>query len=159
MADVALVALSVDDADRYADIRLSKYQEVFGGRPADAFASITDKIKLFGIEEDGRPVGLFRLQFDYDTHDFARPGEVGIRFFLVNQADQGRGIAGAALALLPALVREIEPGAPSLALTVNVRNPGAKRAYEKAGFVDLKELYLGGAAGPQHIMRMNFEDG
>lgn len=41
-----------------------------------------------------------------------------------------------------------------MVLTVNARNPAARAVYLAGGFADTGELYLGGPAGPQHVMRL-----
>jgi RimJ/RimL family protein N-acetyltransferase len=52
-------------------------------------------------------------------------------------------------------VRRDFPRARTLVLTVNVRNPAARAVYVRGGFVDAGELYLGGSAGPQHVLRLH----
>ena len=56
---------------------------------------------------------------------------------------------------LPDVVRRDFPDARSLVLTVNVRNPAARAVYLGGGFVDGGEQYLGGSAGPQHVLRLD----
>ena len=154
LADVALRRLSPADATAYAAISLPPEQEVFGGRPGDAFDSLPDSMDLYGIEAEGTPVGLFRVDRGYETHDFAQKGEVGLRYFIVDRAAQGCGIAAEALAALPRMLARDDAHARSIALTVNCRNTRAYRVYERAGFRDTGALYLGGGAGPQHVMRL-----
>jgi RimJ/RimL family protein N-acetyltransferase len=72
----------------------------------------------------------------------------------VDAAAQGRGVATRAVRLLPDVVRRDFPVARSVVLTVNVRNPAARAVYLRGGFVDAGELYLGGSAGPQHVLRL-----
>jgi RimJ/RimL family protein N-acetyltransferase len=105
------------------------------------------------IAEDGDPVGFFVL------HRAAPPlasahDDVLLRAFLVDAAVQGRGIATRALQALPAFVRERLPGVRRVVLSVNLRNPVAIRTYLRAGFVDHGDVYLGGAAGPQHVLEL-----
>ncbi|MEJ6394013.1 GNAT family N-acetyltransferase [Gymnodinialimonas sp. 2305UL16-5] len=151
---VTLRPLSPEDANAYRVIDLPEDQQVFGGRPAAAFDDLPDCMDLFGIEGAGQPVGLFRIDRDYERYDFAEPGDMGLRFFIVDHGHQGQGIAAAALAALPDLVRRRYPDARAMALTVNLRNHGAYRVYQRAGFVDTGAHYLGGGVGPQHVMRM-----
>ncbi len=42
-----------------------------------------------------------------------------------------------------------------MVLTVNVRNQVARRLYLRHGFSDSGQLYLGGNAGPQHVLRLD----
>jgi hypothetical protein len=46
------------------------------------------------------------------------------------------------------------PGAKSIILTVNCKNPAAYAAYISGGFVDTGAQYVGGNAGPQFIMQL-----
>lgn len=146
----------LNDADRaaYSTIALPPEQETFGGRPEAAFDDLPDHMDLYGIETVDGPAGVFRIDRGYGAYDFAAQGEVGLRYFIVDHRQQGRGIAAAALGHLPDMLRRDYPDAPSIALTVNCRNLGAYRVYERAGFKDTGALYLGGGAGPQHVMRM-----
>ena len=58
------------------------------------------------------------------------------------------------MAALPGLVTRELPGARTVVLTVNVRNQVARQLYLRHGFTDTGELYLGGSAGPQHVLRL-----
>ncbi len=107
------------------------------------------------IWEGDRPVGFFAIDPDYsEGHDFAEPGTIGLRMFCIDTHHQGRGLATQASRALAAYLSDHYPGAAAVYLTVNHRNPGAKAVYLKGGFTDTGEDYLGGAAGPQYIMRL-----
>ncbi|GAM64435.1 histone acetyltransferase HPA2 [Vibrio ishigakensis] len=54
---------------------------------------------------------------------------------------------------LPRFLQETYSDYHAVYLTVNCKNPAAFQCYLKAGFVDTEELYLGGDAGPQHVMK------
>lgn len=98
-------------------------------------------------------VGFFLLDSHYSAyHAFALPKDLGLRCFFIDQTAQGRGIAGAVLRELPAYCQQHFPGFQRLVLTVNCRNQQAARLYQKHGFADSGQLYLGGSAGPQHIL-------
>lgn len=123
-------------------------QEVFSGRAADTLpAAEADPSRhpVALLDGSGCPVGFFVLD---------ETGHLLLRAFFVDAAHQRRGHAGRALAALPAYVRERFPQATSVSLTVNVRNVVAYAAYLRGGFVDDGELYLGGPAGPQHVLRL-----
>lgn len=77
---------------------------------------------------------------------------LGLRAFLVDRRLQGRGIGTRAVVACCADLQRRHPQQRLLALSVNCRNTAAIRAYRRAGFVDTGELYLGGRAGPQHLM-------
>jgi GNAT superfamily N-acetyltransferase len=104
---------------------------------------------------DGVPVGFFIFDRSADVALYdARPGTVGIRALYVDKDRQGEGIGTAMLRALPAVARRLHPDAERLALTVNVTNPIAVRAYARAGFADTGRVYHGGALGPQHILTL-----
>ena len=105
------------------------------------------------ILDEGVPVGFFILDRDPVFAAVARaPDTLGVRAFFVDREHQGRGVGTAALRLLPEFVAARHPDARHLALTVNVANPVAVRAYTRAGFRDTGRLDHSGAYGPQHIL-------
>lgn len=104
---------------------------------------------------DGQPAGFFAIDRDYgETQDFAPNDVIGLRMFLVDHAQQGRGIAKAACAQLRAYLAR-HYAAPACYLTVNAKNPAARAAYLHGGFEDTGALYLDGGFGPQHILRLD----
>jgi GNAT superfamily N-acetyltransferase len=102
---------------------------------------------------DGVPVAFFILDTGVDVALYEpRPGTVGVRALYVAGDRQGEGIGTAMLRALPDLARRLYPDAVRLALTVNVTNPVAVRAYLRAGFTDTGREYRGGALGAQHVL-------
>jgi GNAT superfamily N-acetyltransferase len=102
---------------------------------------------------DGVPVAFFILDTGTDVALYEpRPDTVGVRALYVDREHQGVGIGTAMLRAMPELARQLYPGAERLALTVNVTNPIAVRAYLRAGFTDTGRLYHGGALGAQHVL-------
>ncbi len=100
-------------------------------------------------------VGFFNIDINYsDTYKFTHNRELGLRAFLIGSEYQGKGYAKLATAALKQYLMNEYPNFTSITLTVNCQNPNAYKAYLKGGFVDAEELYHGGEAGPQHIMRM-----
>lgn len=99
-------------------------------------------------------VGFFLLDQDYaNTMKDAPAGAVGLRAYFIDQRYQGLGLAKSSLSLITEEFDSWLSIAPcDLYLTVNCKNTIAYQLYQKVGFVDTGELYLGGAAGPQHIM-------
>ncbi|WP_158635748.1 GNAT family N-acetyltransferase [Vulcaniibacterium tengchongense] len=98
--------------------------------------------------------GFYRLDFSprgIAGRDFPEPS-VGLRSFAIDRAWQGRGCGAAALSACCADLRARHPRRRLLALTVNCENAPALALYRKAGFVVVGEPYLGGGAGPQHVM-------
>ncbi|MDI2126854.1 GNAT family N-acetyltransferase [Yinghuangia seranimata] len=141
-------------------------QEEFSGRARDTLP-VADQDPYrspFAIVCDGDAAGFGVLDVQgypdelaaVDAGHASPSGPVPVvllRAFYVGVAWQGRGIGGAAIRALPEAARKALPGARALALTVNVRNTGATAAYLACGFADTGRLYLGGDAGPQHVLR------
>jgi RimJ/RimL family protein N-acetyltransferase len=109
---------------------------------------------VFLMKKDADIVGIGSLVTGpVPTDLWPMPGRVvQLLGFIVDESLQGQGIGSAAAHACIDLARTIDPEAEYLQLTVNLRNPGARHVYEKAGFVTHDELYLGGPAGPQYIM-------
>lgn len=153
---IRLLPLGPYDANRVAHIRVAPEQVKFSGTPSDAFATAEPGVDLHAIALDGGPlVGFFKIDTAYTTRmGFAAPGELGLRGFLIDRESQGQGLATAATRALPAYLAERYPDAPAIMLTVNCANPAAIACYLKGGFADTGQIYAGGGAGPQHVMRM-----
>ena len=154
MQDVQLVR--VTPSLRAAVLGLAPHpeQEPYSGRAEQTLpVAEQDPARTpYAIVLAGEPVGFFVL----DTTP--SESELLLRAFFVDARWQGRGVASAALRGLPALVRRERPTARAVVLTVNVRNPLARSVYLSGGFVDDGELYLGGALGPQHVLRLDLRN-
>ncbi|MBO1756813.1 GNAT family N-acetyltransferase [Allobranchiibius sp. CTAmp26] len=101
------------------------------------------------------PVGMFALDRGGYFRKFQdSPSAVLLRAFYVASDHQGHGYARAAVAAVPAFVREHLPGVDRVVLTVNTRNPTAIHTYTSGGFTDTGKTYLGGTSGPQHILEL-----
>lgn len=113
------------------------------GPAADA-AQAREAAAGFGVLDGG--VGLREL---VDEPQRA----VLLRAYYLTPQWQGRGLGRAACSapLLDRLVAEVAPHAAEVVLCVNTANPGARRAYEAAGYTDTGRV-LPGDAGPQHVM-------
>lgn len=146
--------LEPDDHDRVAHLDLPPEQHVFTVPPAQILQG-GGPYDNYVILADGTVVGFFRIDLNYPAHmDLARPGDLGVRAFMVGDAYQGLGHAKAACRAMADMVRANYPEAPALVLTVNCKNPGAYHCYLAGGFVDTGKLYHGGGAGPQNVMRL-----
>ncbi|MCL2916720.1 GNAT family N-acetyltransferase [Shewanella litorisediminis] len=98
-------------------------------------------------------VGFFLLDKEYDReHDFAKTTDLGFRAFLIDVHHQGKGLGKAVMQALPQFVKARYPQFERLVLTVNLKNTPARVLYLKNGFIDTENQYLGGSAGPQHIL-------
>ncbi|MBL1415368.1 MAG: GNAT family N-acetyltransferase [Moritella sp.] len=121
----------------------------------DAFlADSSETMHLHVIKYHDDVVGFFKIDIAYSsTFGFCSEPSVGLRTFVIDAKLQGKGIGSNAVKALLPYLKENYPHYHSLYLTVNCQNPGAVSCYQKAGLQDTGELYLGGAAGPQHIMK------
>ena len=140
-------------------LRVRDEQLPFVGRIETIVEHAPPSSHFHAIAIDGDIVGFFNIDTAYGaTYAFSSPGEVGLRAFFIEARHQGKGYGTAAARALAGYVAEHYPDAPSIALTVNCRNRAAHRTYLGAGFADTGELYHGGRAGPQHVMRMTLRD-
>ncbi len=99
-------------------------------------------------------IGFYRLDFAPNAicgRAFDVPS-VGVRAFLIDAREQGRGHGARAALALCADVRRRHPQRRLLVLAVHCCNTAGIAIYRKAGFVDSGELLGGGRAGPQHLM-------
>ncbi|HVR80873.1 MAG TPA: GNAT family N-acetyltransferase [Luteimonas sp.] len=117
--------------------------------------------EAMAILADDHVIGFYCLDFAPNAvagRSLGAPS-VGLRAFMLDLAQQGRGYGTrAALALCDDLRRR-HPQRRLLVLMVNCRNRAAVATYRKAGFVDTGEFHRGGRAGPQHLMLRGLHDG
>jgi GNAT superfamily N-acetyltransferase len=111
-----------------------------------------DRVPVVALDDAEVPVGFFVLDVGPTMPAVHGEGVVGVRALFVDAAFQGRGLGRGMVRALPAFVRERFPDAQMIALTVNVANDRAIRAYLGAGFVDTGRLYTAGPLGPQHVL-------
>jgi RimJ/RimL family protein N-acetyltransferase len=152
---IHLVPVPDAQLGRLAHLQRGPGQEVFVGDPTAVMPE--DGIDTFAVEQAGQVVGMFRLDRAFSFrhgHDFADMTDLGLRAVLIGAQYQGRGLARAMLAALPAMACETYPDKRRLVLTVNLRNTAARSAYLKADWQDDGGLYLGGDAGPQHVLTL-----
>jgi RimJ/RimL family protein N-acetyltransferase len=151
---LTLAPLPREDLNRLAGFSLPPDQAGFADLPS---VTLSTGMARDGhvILSEGQPVGFFAIDRDYaDHHDFAPAGVLGLRQFMIDHVAQGQGHASAACRALKPYLQAQYPGAGSCYLTVNCRNPNARRAYLKGGFIDTGALYVDGGFGPQHIMHL-----
>lgn len=145
----AMLALEPRDGDESA-------WAGFGDRMLPAAEADPTRFPL-AIIADGVVVGMCTLDWGPRSRRYAADDEIGLHGVLVDRRHRGHGHGVAALRALPAVVVAQHPSARAIALTVNVRNTTAIAAYRAAGFARTGELFLGGEAGPQHVMRRSLE--
>jgi RimJ/RimL family protein N-acetyltransferase len=110
--------------------------------------------EAMAVYADDEVVGFYRLDFAPNAvvgRSLGVPA-VGLRAFVIDQRQQGRGYGTQAMASCCEDLRLRHPDRALLVLTVNCTNSAAIAAYLRAGFVDTGELFHGGSAGAQHIM-------
>ncbi|CAH0528921.1 GNAT family N-acetyltransferase [Vibrio hippocampi] len=147
---------SVVDSDTPAllAIQLTPSQVQFAASP-QAFLNNRDSdgVDRYVIESDGQLVGFFKVEPDFfQQYDFCSHGAIGLRSFAIDNRFQGQGLGTASVKRMVSQLGDDYPDAKEIYLTVNCRNPAARMCYLNAGFIDTEQLYLGGPAGPQHIM-------
>ena len=152
---ISLTPLARSEFDRVAQIAVVDHQQKFAGTVREAFETDEDGIDFHGILRNDVAVGFFKIDRAYATkYDFCRPGDIGLRAFIVDRDLQGRGIGTDAVTALRSYLPTCYPPAGAVVLTVNFVNPAAYRAYIKGGFTDTGHTYPHGDAGPQNVLRM-----
>ncbi|WP_386680811.1 GNAT family N-acetyltransferase [Loktanella sp. R86503] len=153
---VTLAPYTSSQRDALIALAVAPEQEQFSDQPARLLNQPGDTADLHLIYDAAALVGMFRIDPQFArTHDFAPANAFGLRSVIVDRAHQGRGIGTAMIRALPAYLMVQYPAARQLYLTVNLRNPAARASYLRGGFHDTGAQYLGGDAGPQHILRLD----
>lgn len=132
-------------------------QVPFAGHIADLVTDDNPLRDFHVARLDGTVVGFFKVETAGYANEMplAPDHALGIRMVMVDQAQQGKGIAKAMFAALPDHLRASYPDATEAYLTVNCKNPRARHVYLTGGWVDTGDLYLDGGYGPQHVMRLS----
>lgn len=148
-----LERLTRDQFELATSLSVAPEQLEFTGTVADALAGVDGTRHPHGIWLDRSLVGFFIVDTRFDlAFDFSEVGSLGIRTFLIDGQRQGQGLGKAAVKALRPYLTGAYPASDMIWLTVNCKNLTAYRCYERGGFTDTGDLYLGGAAGPQHVM-------
>jgi RimJ/RimL family protein N-acetyltransferase len=143
------------DETHVLKLGVTNAQEPFVGKIQDILDDLTEQRDCHVIEDDGVIVGFFIIDRAYaDQYDFCSKNEIGFRAYFIDESQQGNGYGKASILTLKDHLRAEYPGYPAVVLSVNCRNDIAYRLYLRGGFTDTGELYHGGSAGPQHILRM-----
>ena len=156
MTLVTLTPLTSALADPLRRVSVAPDQVVFSGQPAE-FIDLNDPlIDVHVIMYGDQVAGMFRIDRGFHLHHrFAASNIFGLRTFLIDQHLQGRGIASGCAAQLQAYLSHSYPAAEAVMLTVNLRNPHARKVYLGGGFIDTGAQYMDGGAGPQHILKLS----
>ena len=150
---IKLEKLNASEITEVRSIAVHDDQVKFVGTAKEFLADKNGATHLHVIKHNGQVVGCFKIDLAYaESYDFCTEGSIGLRAFLIDAKQQGRGLGILAVKALLPYLKENYANYPRIYLTVNCKNPAALACYQKAGFHEAGEYYLGGAAGPQHIM-------
>lgn len=151
---IRIEPLSEQTIEGVRGVMLPQAQVKFAGTAEEFLSDHCPTTHRHVILAGDNVVGFFKLDIAYRRrYDFCPDHAMGLRAFAIDAAHQGKGYGKASIrTLMPYLVANY-PQFETIYLTVNCKNPGAQACYLKSGFVDTGKIYLGGSAGPQHIMR------
>lgn len=114
------------------DLRLALGQESFVSHPVRSLAQAyvyRDQCQPFGIYAGDKMVGYVMVIYDYDVPEY------DIWHMMIDDAEQGHGYGSEALDRVIEYIRTKPFGdSDRIALTVNKRNPVARKLYERKGF-------------------------
>lgn len=128
-------------------------QAKFSGTAKDFIEDTSAGIDHKLIFVNQKLVGVFKIDTQYSrNHTFCTASSLGLRGLFIDSKHQGKGYGVASMKALKQELKQEYPVFDTLYLTVNCLNPVARSCYLKAAFIDTNNLYLGGSAGPQHIM-------
>ncbi|KIL49578.1 GNAT family N-acetyltransferase [Jeotgalibacillus soli] len=128
-------------------------QAAFTAHPKEALeACKIDPARLpMVVESNEGAVGFFVLHKGDGPRPYTKdPNAILLRAFSIDYHEQGKGYATMAMQEVVEFVRSNDPAVSRIVLGVNLQNKHAQRVYEKAGFIDTGEQYIG-KHGPQHI--------
>jgi len=152
---VTLDRISPHHLRRVEHLQVAPPQVIYSGTVQEAFEAAEPRVDFHCIQNIGQIVGFFKLDRNYHkTYHFATGMDIGLRAFIVDARVQGQGIGKAAVEALPSYVRRLYPGVMGIALTVNMSNTIAYKAYTGGGFVDTGQIWPHGDAGPQNILKL-----
>lgn len=154
--EVGVVPVDATLAPTVRRLRVTAAQRPFVG---DAGFNLDDALRdplsdAMAILAGGQVIGFYRLDRAPNAvtgRALAQP-HLGLRAFLVDHRQQGRGLGTLAVRACCDDAARRHPRHRLLALTVNCRNHAAIATYRRAGFEDSGELFHGGDAGPQHLL-------
>lgn len=150
---ITIEKLTDADVTAVQNITLADEQNKFASTAEAFLKDGSETMQLHIIKCDAAVVGFFKIDIAYASkHEFCPDGGIGLRTFAIDLNHQGKGLGSRAVkALFPYLSANYD-AYDAIYLTVNCKNPGAKKCYLKGGFVDTGKQYYGGKIGPQYIM-------
>lgn len=140
------------------EVSIADEQLQFAGTPDEFIQDGSDTAHLHVFKLNQRIIGFCKLDIAYATsYDFCPEGGIGLRFFVIDKSQQGKGLGTRAVKVLREYIKQHYPQFNAIYLSVNCQNPAARACYLKAGFNESEALYLAGPSGPQHIMYSNLD--
>lgn len=153
---LTLHAMQPQHLPQVAELSVADDQIKFVGTIDEILLNMDDKVHPHVMLCGEQVVGFFLIDTTYSQrYEFAGHHHLGLRAFFVTQQAQGKGFGKQAIMLLRTHLRQGYADYRRIYLTVNCKNPAARHCYLLGGFVDTDKRYLGGAAGPQHIMYLD----
>jgi RimJ/RimL family protein N-acetyltransferase len=154
--DVHVAPVDASRIDAVRRLQLGEGQSQYVGDPAFNLdnAQLDPLSEAMAVFAGDRVIGFYRLDFAPNAicgRGFEMPS-VGVRAFLIDAREQGRGYGSRAAMAMCADMRRRHPQRRLMVLAVHCVNTAGIAAYRKAGFIDTGELLGGGRAGPQHLM-------
>ncbi|PSV20842.1 GNAT family N-acetyltransferase [Photobacterium leiognathi subsp. mandapamensis] len=141
------------DENAVKRIVVPESQVRFASTAEDFIASATETMHLYVIYYHGEIIGFFKLDIAYSEQmKFCPINTLGLRTFVISQPYQGKGIGTAVIKRILHYTAVHYARYDAIYLTVNCKNPAAKRCYEKSGFQLTGALFLEGDFGPQEVM-------
>jgi RimJ/RimL family protein N-acetyltransferase len=154
---VKIQKLDSSHTDELMQIRLKEEQIKFAGTAEEFLASASESTHLHIIKNDNTLIGFFKIDTAFSEHfSFCPKTALGLRAFVIDSKCQGNGFGTEAVKSLLPYLHDKYTDYSSIYLTVNCKNPAARACYLKGGFSDNGDKYLGGPAGPQHILYTSF---
>lgn len=152
---IEIEKLNESHVERVKQVKLADEQVKFAGTAEEFLSDNSESNHRYVIKSNGDVVGFFKIMLSFSLgldYSFCPKNSLVLGIFAIGVNHQGKGIGTRAIQALLPYLKINYPESELVYLTVNCKNPTAKRCYHKSNFVDTGELYLGGEAGPQHIM-------
>ncbi|MFY2508900.1 GNAT family N-acetyltransferase [Vibrio pectenicida] len=155
-SNISVDKLYICQNNEIKKITLTDEQIQYSGTAEGFLIGGNDTTYLHVIKNNDKIIGFFKIDTAYsESFPFCPKNSLGLKAFAIDIDSQGQGIGTQVVKKLLPYLEANYPEYKSVYLTVNCKNPAAKSCYQKGGFLDPQQLYLGGEAGPQHIMYAN----
>lgn len=149
---IEIARLQPKHIDGVMKIKLEPQQAKFSATAEQFLADGSDTQHLFVITQKEVVVGYFKLDIGYGSEqDFCPKEGIGLRGFAIDPNQQGKGLGAQASKLIPEYVKRHYPEFTKVYLSVNRKNPAAKKCYLNSGFKDTG-IQVNGPVGLQDIM-------